>query len=111
MRNLSIATVICSLFAAGFLAQDKDETQAAMKVAPTLVSHVPYVSTDVQTTQLAVLRSDVCTDGSCGTPSGASYSSQRWTPVRNVASRMSSRRSSGRWFLGKNLGRLFGRRR
>jgi len=145
MRNASIAVIIASLFAAGFIVQDKDkETHAAPQPEYSSVddsagaamerilerlevieqrlsepSRFQPASTDQGTfypldesydTQFVSHEVSDVSAGDCGAASA--YSGRRWTPIRNVASRWQSRRSSsGRWYPGKNLGRLFGRRR
>lgn len=117
MRNVSIAAVCISMFAAGWLTRDQpNETQASTKPTPIVSVSIPEIdipaitadepsSEPVVETQFVTTSGSVCTSGTCAVNAGTV---RRWTPIRNVASRWQSR---GRWYPGKNLGRLFGRRR
>lgn len=116
MRNVSIAAICLSMFAAGWLTRDQpSKTQAATKAEPIVSVNIPEIdipaitaepSSEIETQY--VTTSGNCADGSCSIVQSASRG-QRWTPIRNVSSRWQSRRSSGNRF--PILSRLFGRRR
>lgn len=101
MRNFAILAVCASLFGAHFLSQDNaTETQAA---TPTFF--VEHGVSPVET-QLVSSQSDaVCVEGSCGVVSGTQV--RRGVFGRRV---VTSYKSSGRWYPGKNIVRLFRRR-